>query len=111
MTDFAVRALPLLLALLSFASGSVGHAQRAKPTFRIMMIADGESPVLSVRQARLKAEILALAKEDARVFFPEPKVKPNWTLESAEAALKAARADKSVDMIIVSGAMMGVAVG
>ena len=111
MTDFAVRALPLLLALLSFASGSVGHAQRAKPTFRIMMIADGESPVLSVRQARLKAEILALAKEDARVFFPEPKVKPNWTLESAEAALKAALADKSVDMIIVSGAMMGVAVG
>ena len=111
MTDFAVRALPLLLWFCALASVTTGHAQGAKPTFRIMMIADGESPVLGARQAQIKAEILALARDDARVLFPEPRVKPNWTLAGAEAALEAALADRSVDMVIVSGAMMGVAVG
>jgi outer membrane protein len=76
-----------------------------------MMIADGESPLFAERQRILKAEILELMKEDASVVFVEPKTKTNWTLEGAEAALQEGLANRSVDMIIVSGSMTGVAAG
>ncbi len=76
-----------------------------------MMIADGESPLFAERQRILKAEILELMKEDAAVVFVEPKAQPNWTLEGAEAALREGLANRSVDMIIVSGSMTGVAAG
>ena len=111
MTTFALRALAILTISLGLTLGSVGNAQRPRPSFRIMMIADGESSMLAERQEMLKREILELAKDDATVDFVEPRVKPNWTLESSTAALKAALADRSVDLIIVSGAMTGVAVG
>ncbi|MHC4409285.1 MAG: hypothetical protein ACYS0F_09800, partial [Planctomycetota bacterium] len=76
-----------------------------------MMVADGESQVLAERQGVLKAEILELMKEDASVVFVEPRTNTNWTLEQAEAAVKEGLADRSIHMIIVSGAMSGVAVG
>jgi outer membrane protein TolC len=84
--------------------GAMAQAQGPRPTFRIMMIADGESQVLAERQELLKAEILELMKEDASVVFVEPKTETNWTLEQAEAAVKEGLGDRS-------GAMSGVAVG
>jgi outer membrane protein TolC len=112
MRAIGLRALLVLTVTLSFvlASGAEGQ-KRSLPTFRIMMVADGESLLFVERQRLLKAEILELMKEDASVVFVQPKTKTNWTLEAAEAALNEALADRSVDMIIVSGAMTGVAVG
>ncbi len=111
MTAFLLRTLWILTIASALAFGSAAEAQQGLPRFRIMMIADGESPLFAERQAMLKAEILELAKGDAELLFVEPTVKPNWTLESSAAALKSALADRSVDLIIVSGAMTGVAVG
>jgi outer membrane protein len=112
MRAIGLRALLVLTATLSVVLASGAEAQkRSLPTFRIMMVSDGESLLLVERQRLLKAEILELMKEDASVVFVEPKTKTNWTLEAAEAALNEALADRSVDMIIVSGAMTGVAVG
>jgi outer membrane protein len=111
MTSMVPRAFSIL-AIASFLTfASAASAQAPQPTFRIMLIADGESQLFAERQSMLKAEILELAKEDAKVIFVEPEVKPNWTLESSTAALRSALADRSVDLIIVSGAMTGVAVG
>ena len=112
MTRSGLRSLLVLTAALSLAFGASVEAQRsARPTFRIMMIADGESQLFAERQSLLKGEILDLMKEDASVTFVEPKTKTNWTLEAAEAALKEGLADRNVDMIIVSGPMTGVAAG
>jgi outer membrane protein TolC/ABC-type uncharacterized transport system substrate-binding protein len=112
MTRSGLRTLLVLTAALSFAFGSVAEAQRRpQPTFRIMMIADGESPLFARRQGFLKAEILELMKEDASVVFVEPKTQTNWTLEEAEAALREGLNNPAVDMIIVSGSMTGVAAG
>ena len=111
MIKLVPRSLTILLLVLPFVFPPPSLAQSALRTVRIMMIADGESPVFSERQEMLKAEILELAKDDARVVFVEPRVKPSWTVESSTAALKSALADRSVDLIIVSGAMTGVAVG
>ena len=110
MNRIGLSTLKLLTVVLLTTLGPSALAQ-GLPTFRIMMIADGESQVFEERQAALKAEILELAKDDARVIFVEPKVKPTWTLESSTAALKAALTDRTIDLIIVSGAMTGVAVG
>jgi outer membrane protein TolC len=96
---------------LALAFGSSVLAQRPQPSFRIMLISDGESALFAERQQMLKLEILELAKDDAKVTFVEPRVKPDWTLDSSTAALKSAMADRSVDLIIISGAMTGVAVG
>ncbi|MBW2588809.1 MAG: TolC family protein, partial [Deltaproteobacteria bacterium] len=76
-----------------------------------MLVADGESQLLAERQRLLKTEIVELMKEDASVVFVEPKFETNWTLEGVNAALKEGLTDRSVDMIIVSGSMTGVAVG
>ncbi len=112
MTRSGLRTLLVLTAALSFAFASPAEGQRnARPAFRIMMIADGDSQLFAERQSALKGEILELMKEDAAVTFVDPKTKTNWTLEAAEAALKEGLADRSVDMIIVSGPMTGVAVG
>jgi outer membrane protein TolC len=112
MRTIGLRTLLVLAATLSFAFGSGAEAQkRSRPTFRIMMIADGESQLFAERQRILKAEILELMKEDASVVFVEPKTKTNWTLEAAEAALQEGLANRSVEMIIVSGPMTGVAAG
>lgn len=112
MTRSGLRSLLVLTAALSLTFGASAEAQRsAKPTFRIMMIADGDSHLFAERQSLLKGEILELMKEDASVTFVEPKTKTDWTLEAAEAALKEGLADRNVDMIIVSGPMTGVAVG
>ncbi|MBW2380962.1 MAG: hypothetical protein JRG70_15665, partial [Deltaproteobacteria bacterium] len=89
MRIIGLRALLVLTVALSFALGSSADAQKSsRPTFRIMMIADGESQLLAERQRMLKAEILELMKEDASVVFVEPKTETNWTLEGVEAALK-----------------------
>ena len=101
----------VLIAALIGAAASTALAQGPLPTFRIMMIADGDSPVFQQRQAMLKSEILELAKDDANVIFLEPETPPDWTLRSSSAALESALADRSIDLIIVSGAMTGVAVG
>jgi len=111
MTVFGWRTWAIVIAALTWGAASAAIAQGPLPTFRIMMIADGESTVFADRQSVLKAEILELAKDDAKVIFLEPKVKPDWTLESSTAALLSALADRSVDLIIVSGSMTGVAVG
>ena len=112
MTRSGLRTLLVLTATLFLAFGSSAGAQRiARPTFGIMMIADGESQLFAERQSVLKGEILELMKEDASVIFVEPKTKTNWTLEGAETALKEGLADRNVDMIIVSGPMTGVAAG
>ena len=112
MRTIRLRTLLVLAATLSFAFGSVAEAQKpSRPTFRIMMIADGESQLFAERQRLLKAEILELMKEDASVVFVEPKTRTDWTLEGAEAALQEGLANRSVDMIIVSGSMTGVAAG
>jgi outer membrane protein TolC len=101
----------VLIAALLGATASTVLAQGRLPTFRIMMIADGESPVFQQRQAMLRSEILELAKDDANVIFLEPATPPEWTLESSTAAVESALSDRSIDLIIVSGAMTGVAVG
>ena len=112
MRTIGLRELLVLALTLVFVSGSHAEAQKqSRPTFRIMLVADGESQLFVERQRLLKTEILELMKEDASVVFVEPKTKTNWTLARAEAAVKEALADRSVDMIIVSGAMTGVAVG
>ena len=111
MRTIGLRALLVLTVLVSFVCGTGAEAQRPKPTFRIMMISDGESQLFTERQSLLKGEILELMKEDASVVFVEPKTPADWTLESADAAVKEGLADRSVHMIIVSGAMTGVAVG
>lgn len=115
MTKIRRRALTNIFAAALLATvhvaPSVAPAQRGLPTVRIMMIADGESALFRERQEVLKTEILELAKDDANVVFLEPAVKPNWTLESSTAALQAALSNRSVDLIVVSGAMTGVAVG
>ena len=112
MRTIGLRALLVLTVALSFVVGSGAEAQkRSRPAFRIMMVADGESQLFAERRRLLEAEILELMKEDASVEFVEPKTATNWTLEAAEDALKEALADRSVDMIIVSGAMTGVAAG
>ena len=111
MLTIGLRALLVLTVVLSFFCGLAAEAQRPKPTFRIMMVSDGESQLFEERQTMLKGEILELMKEDASVVFVEPKTPTHWTLASVEAALKEALANRSVDMIIVSGAMTGVAVG
>jgi outer membrane protein len=111
MRTIGLCALLVLTVLVSFVCGTGAEAQRPKPTFRIMIISDGESQQLAERQSLLKGEILELMKEDASVVFVEPKTPADWTLESADAAVKEGLADRSVHMIIVSGAMTGVAVG
>ena len=112
MRTIGLRALLVLTVTLWFAFGSGAEAQKSsRPTFRIMMVADGESQLFAERQRMLKTEILELMKEDASVVFVEPKTTTDWTLERAEAALKEGLADRSVHMIIVSGTMTGVAVG
>lgn len=111
MTRYVLRAPLLLTIALWFALGSEADAQRNKPTFRIMMVADGPSQLFVGRQETLKAEILELMKEDASVEFVEPRTKTDWTLAASAAALKEGLANRSVDMIIVSGAMTGVAAG
>ena len=111
MRTIGLHALLVLSVMVCFGLGSRAEAQRPKPTFRIMMVSDGESQLFQQRQALLRGEILELMKEDASVVFVEPKRPANWTLASAEAALKEGLADRSVHMIIVSGAMTGVAVG
>ena len=110
MRTIGLRELLVLAVTLVFVSGSHAEAQKqSRPTFRIMLVADGESQLFVERQRLLKTEILELMKEDASVVFVEAKA--DWTLEGAKAALKKALSDRSVDMIIVSGAMTGVAVG
>ena len=110
MRTIGLRKLLVLVVTLVFVSGSAAEAQKqSRPTFRIMLVADGESQLFVERQRLLKTEILELMKEDASVVFVEAKA--DWTLEGAKAALKKALSDRSVDMIIVSGAMTGVAVG
>ncbi len=112
MRIFGLSELLVLAITLWCAFGSDAEAQkRTQPTFRIMMIADGDSQLFTQRQRTLKAEIFELLKEDASVVFVEPRTKPDWNLEQSEAAVKEALADRSVHMIIVSGAMTGVAVG
>ena len=112
MLTIGLRALLVLIVTLWFAFGSGADAQKSsRPTFRIMLVADGESQLFVERQRLLKTEILELMKEDASVVFVEPKTTTDWTLERAEAALKEGLADRSVHMIIVSGTMTGVAVG
>jgi outer membrane protein len=112
MRIIGLRALLVLAVTLSFAIGSDAQAQKSsRPTFRIMLIADGESQLFVERQKMLKSEIIELLKEDASVDFVEPRTQTNWTLGRAESALKEGLADRSVDMIIVSGTMTGVVVG
>ena len=112
MRTYGLRALLVPTLTFWFAFGPVAESQRSsRPSFRIMMVADGESQLFSERRRLLEAEILELMKEDTSVEFVEPKTATDWTLASVEAALKEALADRSVDMIIVSGAMAGVAVG
>ncbi|MBW2212715.1 MAG: hypothetical protein JRG67_17065, partial [Deltaproteobacteria bacterium] len=112
MRIIGLRALLVLAVTLSFAIGSDAQAQKSsRPTFRIMLIADGESQLFVERQKMLKSEIIELLKEDAPVDFVEPRTQTNWTLGRAESALKEGLADRSVDMIIVSGTMTGVVVG
>ncbi|MBT8468667.1 MAG: hypothetical protein KJN97_07955, partial [Deltaproteobacteria bacterium] len=111
MTRSVLHAQLFLAIVLWFAFGPHADAQRNRRTFRIMMVADGESQLFGERQQVLQSEILELMKEDASVVFLEPRTKTNWTLEAAEAALKEGLADRNVDMIIVSGPMTGVAAG
>jgi outer membrane protein TolC len=111
MTRFVPRATLILMIALWSAFALHAEAQKRAPAFRIMMIADGESQLFAERQSLLKVEILELMKEDAAVTFVEPKTKTDWTLQGAEAALQEGLANRSVDMIIVSGSMTGVAAG
>ena len=111
MNRIGLRALILTAAVAFLTPASAAFSQQALRRVQIMMIADGESPLFAERQELLKLEILELAKDDAEVVFLEPAVKPTWTLESSMAALESALANPGVDLIIVSGAMTGVAVG
>ncbi|MEM7136090.1 MAG: TolC family protein [Myxococcota bacterium] len=87
------------------------EAQRAKRTFRIMVVPDGSSEPFDENRALLQNEILEILKEDANVVFLEPKTPTNWSFSRVETALRQALADRSVDMIIAFGTMAGVATG
>jgi len=107
-----VRTLLILAVGMMTLASAPAEAQRpGKRTFRIMVVADGESDLFTNRERLLREEILEVLKEDASVVFVKPKTKTNWTYERAEAGVKEALADRSVDLVIIFGPMSGVAVG
>ncbi|MDH3625535.1 MAG: TolC family protein [Myxococcales bacterium] len=107
-----VRAVLILVVGMITLADAPAEAQRpAKRTFRIMIVADGESELFAYRERLLKEEILEVLKEDADVVFATPRTETNWTYERAEAAVKEALGDRSVDVVIIFGPMSGVAVG
>jgi len=107
-----VRGLVILtLGVLTLVSSPVEAQGPRKRTFRIMLVADGESVQFTNREQTLKDEIFEILKEDANVVFLTPKTKTNWTYERAEAAVKEALVDRSVDLVIIWGPLSGVAVG
>jgi len=105
------RLVVLALGVMTLASVPAGAQRPGKRTFRIMMVADGESELFEGRLQMLEEEILEILREDANVVFVKPKTKTDWTYESVEAAVKEALTDRSVDLVILSGAMSGVVVG
>ncbi len=107
----ARKILILAMGLMTLANAPAEAQRTGKRTFRIMMVTDGESEQFASRELMLEQEIREVLKEDANVIFVKPKTKTNWTYERAEVAIKEALADRSVDLVIVSGAMSGVAVG
>ncbi len=76
-----------------------------------MIVSDGSSERFDEREAMIRKEVFEVMKGDANVVFVDPKTQTNWTYERAEAAVREALNDRSVDLVIVSGAMGGVAVG
>jgi len=107
-----VRGLMMMaLGVMTLASVPTEAQQPRKRTFRIMMVADGESELFAERGRMLEEEILEVLRGDANVVFVKPKTETDWTYESVEAAVKEALTDRSVDLVIVSGAMSGVVVG
>ncbi len=107
-----VRTLLILaMGLMTLASAPAEAQRPGKRTFRIMVVADGESDQFANRRQMLQEETLAVLKEDANVVFVGPKTKTNWTYARAEAAVKEALGDRSVDLVIIFGPMSGVAVG
>ena len=106
-----VRAIAVMVVGGVTVMGAPTQGQKRLPTFRIMMVADGESQQFEQSARELQDEIIEILKEDARVVFMEPQVQTNWTYESVEAATKQALSDPSVDLIIAWGPMAAVAIG
>ena len=106
----SVLAVALITLLLASYSDSA-HAQRARAAFRIMIITDGPSDPLAKLEGMFKKELLELAGDNARLTFIEPRTKTDWTLTQATAAVEEALKDRRLDLIVLFGAMTGVAVG
>ncbi|MGB5809821.1 MAG: TolC family protein [Polyangiales bacterium] len=112
MNRWLVRCLALLaLSVAVLQSGEADAQNPRKRTFRIMIVSDGQSEMFSDRERMLKDEIVELLQEDANVVFVTPKTQPDWVYERVEQAVREAMADRSVDLVIISGPMAGVAVG
>ena len=79
MRTIGLRELLVLAVTLVFVSGSHAEAQKqSRPTFRIMLVADGESQLFVERQRLLKTEILELMKEDASSSSSRPRRTGLW---------------------------------
>ena len=100
----------LAIGAMVWQSGNAG-AQRAKRTFRIMVVQDGSSEQFDENRAMLENEIVELLKEDANLVFLEPRITTDWNYDRVETAMRQALSDRSVDTIIAFGPMAGVAVG
>ncbi|MEM7136698.1 MAG: TolC family protein [Myxococcota bacterium] len=103
--------LALVVPLSVVSQGGVADAQRAKRTFRIMVVADGSSELFDENRTKLENEIVEILREDANVVFLEPKTPTDWGYRRVEAAMQQAMSDRSVDLVIAFGTMAGVAVG
>jgi len=109
--SFALKLVALFIGV-AFLGVDVASGQQArKRTFRIMFVSDGRSELFESREQLLQEEILEIMRDDANVVFLRPKTRVDWSFDNVEAALREALGDRSVDMVVASGPMTGVAVG
>ncbi|MEM7437626.1 MAG: TolC family protein [Myxococcota bacterium] len=111
MNRRTVRWLGVLALGAAFLLPGRVDAQKPKRTFRIMMVSDGASESFAEREQMLESEIVEVLQEEANVVFMRPKVATNWDYDRIEQAVREALRDRSVDVILATGPMAGVAIG
>ena len=103
--------LVVMIGLVTLAA-QAGQGQRPiRRTLNIMIVDDGDSEQLRDGEQMLQQEILEILQGEAKVVFMRPKTKTDWTYERAEAVVREALADRSVDIVISNGPMTAVAIG
>ena len=100
MTYFGSPWLRLLAALVCLQLLLVPQALAAK-SFRVAVISDGPDRQLSFIEQQYRQELVALTEGEFAVSFKS--FRGNWNAASIQSAFDKAYADKSVDMLLVSG--------